>query len=70
MKKMIEETLTYETAYAELAEIARQIEEETVSVDELAAKVQRASELISFCQSRLRTAESEVNKVIAQLDKR
>ncbi|HEY4065097.1 MAG TPA: exodeoxyribonuclease VII small subunit [Puia sp.] len=63
------ETLTYESAYAELAAIAKEIESETVSVDVLAQKVKRASELITFCQTKLRSTESEVNKIIAQMEK-
>ena len=47
---------TYESAYKELQQIAREIEQETVSVDVLAAKVARASELISFCQNKLRSS--------------
>jgi len=37
-------------------------------VDVLAQKVKRASELISFCQSRLKSTEAEVNKIIAQME--
>ncbi len=65
----MEKTLTYEAAYQELAAIAKEIESESVSVDVLADKVKRAAELITFCQSRLRSAEAEVNKIIAQMDK-
>ncbi|HNP99137.1 MAG TPA: exodeoxyribonuclease VII small subunit, partial [Bacteroidia bacterium] len=53
----METPLTYESAYAELKQIAVEIEDETVSVDTLAEKVKRASELIQFCQSRLRATE-------------
>lgn len=64
----METNLTYEAAYAELEQIAREIETEAVSVDELALKVKRASELISFCQSRLRSTEAEVNKIISGME--
>jgi exodeoxyribonuclease VII small subunit len=65
----METNLTYEAAYTELAAIAKEIESETVSVDVLAQKVKRAAELITFCQTKLRTTEAEVNKIIAQMDK-
>ena len=65
----MEQTLSYEAAYKELAAIAKEIESETVSIDVLAQKVKRASELITFCQTKLRSTESEVNKIIAQMDK-
>ena len=64
----METTLTYESAYKELAQIARDIENETVTVDVLAQKVKRASELISFCQARLKSTETEVSRIIAQME--
>jgi len=60
--------LTYEAAYKELTEIAQEIENESVSVDVLADKVKRASELIEFCQAKLRATETEVNKIIKQME--
>jgi exodeoxyribonuclease VII small subunit len=65
----MEQTLSYEAAYKELAAIAREIEQETVPVDVLAQKVKRASELITFCQTKLRSTEVEVGKIIDQMDK-
>ncbi len=65
---MMEKSLTYESAYRELAQIAKEIESETVSVDVLAEKVKRASELITFCQTKLKNTEAEVNKIIAQME--
>jgi exodeoxyribonuclease VII small subunit len=64
----MEKTLTYEGAYNELARIADEIENESVSVDVLAQKVKRASELITFCQTKLKSTEAEVNKIIAQME--
>jgi exodeoxyribonuclease VII small subunit len=60
--------LTYEKAYIELKQIAQEIETESVSVDVLAEKVKRASELITFCQTKLRSTEAEVNKIIQQME--
>lgn len=64
----MEQTQTYEEAYKELTEIAGEIENDTISVDQLAQKVKRASELIKICQSKLREAETEVNNIITQMD--
>jgi exodeoxyribonuclease VII small subunit len=61
---------TYESAYKELQEIAREIESESVSVDVLAEKVKRAAELISFCQGKLRATELEVGKIIEQMEQK
>ena len=60
--------LTYELAYSELRKIASEIENETVSVDVLAEKVKRASELISFCQGKLRATEQNVNNIIKEME--
>lgn len=64
----MEQELTYESAYNELLQISKEIEDESVSVDILADKVKRASELIAFCQKKLRSAEDDVNKIIQQMD--
>jgi exodeoxyribonuclease VII small subunit len=60
--------MNYENAYKELQAIAKEIENESVSVDVLAEKVKRASELISFCQKKLHTTEEEVNNIIKQME--
>ncbi|MFP5080174.1 exodeoxyribonuclease VII small subunit [Pedobacter sp. JCM 36344] len=64
----MKENLTYETAYRELTKIAYDIENESVSVDVLAEKVKRASILIGYCQAKLRSTETEVNKIIKQME--
>ena len=64
----METNLTYESAYKELAEIAHEIENESISVDVLAEKVKRASDLITFCQIKLRSTEEEVGNIIKQID--
>ncbi len=66
----MEKNMTYEQAFDELRTIALEIEEETVSVDVLAEKVKRASELITFCQAKLRSTEVEVNKIIKQMERK
>ena len=66
---MMEETITYDRAYKELEAIARDIENESISVDELAVKVKRAAELISLCEVKLKSAEIEVNNIINQINK-
>jgi len=60
--------LSYEEAYAELKNIATEIEEESVSVDVLATKVKRASELIALCQNKLKATEKDVMTIIQQME--
>lgn len=64
----MDKILTYEEAYTELSIISADIQNESVSIDVLAAKVKRAAELISYCQSRLRDTETEVNNIITQME--
>jgi exodeoxyribonuclease VII small subunit len=59
--------LTYEAAYEELKEIAADIEAEAVSVDVLAEKLKRASFLLEFCKTKLKSTEQEVNNIIQQM---
>ncbi|HEY0895967.1 MAG TPA: exodeoxyribonuclease VII small subunit [Sphingobacteriaceae bacterium] len=61
----MEENLTYEAAYSELEQIYSQINNEQVSIDDLALKVRRAAVLISFCQNKLRNTEQEINNIIS-----
>lgn len=62
--------LTYDSAYSELRKIASEIENESVSVDVLAEKVKRASELITFCQGKLRATEQSVNNIIKEMEEK
>ena len=64
----MENNLTYEGAMEELKEIALQIDNESVTVDVLAEKVKLASELIEFCQLKLKTTETEINQIIKKMD--
>ena len=59
MKKQ-EAKLSYELAYAELQRIMQEVQSEAVGIDDLTAKIARASELIRFCRERLRMTEEEV----------
>jgi exodeoxyribonuclease VII small subunit len=61
-------SLTYTEAMAELDRILREIEDEALDVDVLAARVKRAAELVRFCRARIRNATREVEQVVAALD--
>jgi len=65
MKKQPEAT-TYESAFAELQQIVRDLQDESVSIDELTAKIARAAELIRFCREKLRLTEAEMAKLTGQ----
>jgi len=65
----MDQNLTYQQALDELTDIVAQLENESISIDELAEKVKRASDLIYYCQSRLNATDKEVKKIISQLEK-
>lgn len=54
--------MTYTEAYKELESIVREIERAEITVDELSAKITRATELLRICREKLQKTEDEVNK--------
>ncbi|HXH20141.1 MAG TPA: exodeoxyribonuclease VII small subunit [Chitinophagales bacterium] len=63
----MENKLTYTDAIMELESIVSEIENEDITVDELAEKVKRASLLIKICKDKLTQTEHEVNEVLKDL---
>ena len=61
------ENLTYESAAKELEGILENLKSDTITIDALAAKVERASVLLKFCSEKLRTTEGKVNEIIEKL---
>ncbi len=64
----MKEPITYTKAFEELQAIVAEIEQGEISVDELSAKVKRASELIKVCKEKLTNTEEDVNKILKELD--
>jgi len=58
---------SYEEAYAEVTEIIREMEEESIAVDKLTQRVKRAMELIRYCREKLLLTEQEINELIKEL---
>ena len=52
--------LTFDTAYTDLEKIVREIEGESIPLDDLAVKVKEARKLIDFCEGKLRGIEAEL----------
>jgi exodeoxyribonuclease VII small subunit len=63
------ENYTYTDAFTELQQIVHDIEIGEVSVDELAEKIKRASQLITVCKAKLTASEEEVDSLLGQLVK-
>jgi len=66
---MATKKLSYQEAYDELQSILSQIENDELDVDELTKNVKKASELIKFCKSKLFETETEIEKIIEEMDK-
>lgn len=64
---IMEKELTYTAAFEELKEIVDQLENDTISVDELTEKMKRATVLMKICRDKLTKTEEEVNKTIEEL---
>ncbi|MBN2487089.1 MAG: exodeoxyribonuclease VII small subunit [Bacteroidales bacterium] len=60
--------MSYADAFGELQEILKQIEDGGADVDKLTERVKRASELIKICKTKLYETESEVGKILDDLD--
>lgn len=61
------EQLTYERASIELEQLLEELKNDEVSVDELALKVERASQLITFCKEKLTATEQKVEGIIEKM---
>ena len=56
--------MTYEQAMSQLETLARQAEDGTLPIDQLAVKLKDAQQLLQFCQQKLTAAEEEVEKLL------
>ena len=60
--------LDYSSAVEELDDILLELEDEALDVDVLAERVERASLLIRFCRSRITSARTQVEQIVADLE--
>lgn len=65
---MSKEEIKYTEAFDELQQIVSDLEDGEISVDELALKVKRASELIKICKKKLVSTEEDVNQILKELE--
>lgn len=65
---MAEEKVTFQAAMEELELILRKLDGEEVNIDSLTVDLQRASELIEWCRSRLETTKVEVERIVTDLE--
>ncbi len=56
--------MNYSEASAEIERILARLRSEEMDVDDLAAQVARATELIAQCKKKLLKTEAEVNRIL------
>lgn len=66
---MITEELTYTQAYSMLQEIISRMENGDLQVDELSENIRTANELMKICKQKLTTIETDVDKLIKEIEK-
>lgn len=60
------ETMKYEVAMAELQGIMSKLEAGQLDVDDMVKQVQRATELISFCQQKLTQTQEAIETIFKE----
>ena len=61
--------ISYSDAIAEIETILARIDKGEMDIDELAEKVKRVTVLLDFCKKKLRSTETEIEKIMAEMDK-
>jgi exodeoxyribonuclease VII small subunit len=64
----VTEEIGYADAMRELDDILEELERDDLDVDVLATRVQRASELIQLCRTRIARAQADVDRVVTDLE--
>jgi exodeoxyribonuclease VII small subunit len=65
---MTKKQLGYAEAIKEIETVLRQIEHDELDVDDLSDKVKRVSLLIKLCKEKLLNAETEVEKILKEIE--
>lgn len=65
---MVQKKTSYNEAFAELQQILEKIENGALDVDELTEQVKKAAELIKLCKGKLFETESEIEKILEDLE--
>ncbi len=54
--------LSFDKAFSQLEKLVDQIEDENIQLDDLAEKVKSANELIKYCEIKLRSITSDIDR--------
>ena len=58
--------MTYNEAFDALEILVAEIETDDIQLDTLAEKVKQANDLIKFCETKLRTIDKDIKKVVGE----
>ena len=62
------DSFSYDEAMQEIQNIVAELQNDAISVDALAEKVRRASDLIKLCREKLRQTETDVKEALSDLN--
>lgn len=62
---MKKENIKYSDAVAEIEKILNKINSPEADIDTIGADVKRATDLINLCKTKIRKAEAEIEKALA-----
>ena len=66
----MDKKITYTQAIEELEKIVAEIEEGSVTIDELSEKVKRAALLLKTCREKLTSTENDVKQILKEMDEK
>lgn len=66
-EEQLSEEISYTEAHNELQEIVNEMENSEISIDELDAKISRASELLKICKDKLFKTEKNVQEILEEI---
>ena len=66
-EKSSKEEIRFGQAIDDLEEILHRVEAEEIDIDELAAELKNATELLEICRDKIRKAELEVTQIVQSL---
>jgi len=67
---MAKKELSYSDAINEMETIISKIENQELDIDDLSANVKRVAELLTFCKTKLKNTEDEVQKILKEFEEK
>ena len=58
--------MKYEEAIAKLEQIARLLEQNQLPIDQIAAQLREAQELVKYCREQLTSVDEEIKKIVGE----